>query len=427
MKLVWTRSCPSGVEHEKRIEGSRPQKKCRKEETQAPAAAAAKRSLPRRSSHRGQAKLLACRRSSVAAAGAQVINRDKRIWCLPPGHPHHHRQRDGTLGLAKPRQPLFRPTNKPFPNLDQFPLPPPSSTPLTTPKMDPPPLPPPTGTPPPPFRTALLAGALAGTTVDLTLFPLDTLKTRLQSSPGFFASGGFRGIYRGVGSALVGSAPGAALFFVTYEHIKSTSTLSPAATHMLAASLGEIAACAVRVPTEVVKQRAQAGQHGGRSGSALRAILGAPGGVVGVWRGLYRGWGITVMREVPFTVLQFPVWEGMKAWGRERRARTGRGLFGETAMPGEREVGAMEAGVYGSLAGALAAGVTTPLDVLKTRVMLSAQREGVGRIVRGILREHGVRPFFAGIGPRVMWISIGGAIFLGSYQWAVNAMERKRL
>ncbi|POR35685.1 Mitochondrial S-adenosylmethionine transporter, partial [Tolypocladium paradoxum] len=54
----------------------------------------------------------------------------------------------------------------------------------------------------PPFQSALLAGALAGTTVDLSLFPLDTLKTRLQSSAGFFPSGGFAGIYRGVGSAL---------------------------------------------------------------------------------------------------------------------------------------------------------------------------------------------------------------------------------
>ncbi|KAG6035160.1 hypothetical protein E4U41_006226, partial [Claviceps citrina] len=70
---------------------------------------------------------------------------------------------------------------------------------------------------PPSFQTALLAGALAGTTVDITLFPLDTLKTRLQSSAGFFPSGGFSGTYRGIGSAVVGSAPGAAFFFTTYE------------------------------------------------------------------------------------------------------------------------------------------------------------------------------------------------------------------
>lgn len=300
-----------------------------------------------------------------------------------------------------------------------------------------------TTTHPTPFDHALLAGALAGTTVDLTLFPLDTLKTRLQSAPGFFASGGFSGIYRGVGSAVVGSAPGAAFFFVTYEGAKSflsnttwlggnsNSSSSTGggsqgpAVHMLAASAGEIAACAVRVPTEVVKQRAQAGQHGGSSLSSLKHILSLRRtiGLAGVWRELYRGWSITVFREVPFTVIQFPLWEALKAFGRERRERTGAGLFGDLTKTGVDEVGALESGLYGSLAGAVAAGVTTPLDVLKTRVMLSAERRGFYSLAVEILRDHGVRPFFAGIGPRVMWISIGGAIFLGSYQWAVNALQ----
>ncbi|KAH8883805.1 mitochondrial carrier [Thozetella sp. PMI_491] len=298
----------------------------------------------------------------------------------------------------------------------------------------------------PSFQSALFAGGIAGTTVDLSLFPLDTLKTRLQSREGFFASGGFRGIYRGIGSAVVGSAPGAAFFFCTYETAKATLAArrsqipglgSPvegqAVDHMIAASVGEIAACAVRVPTEVVKQRAQAGQHGGRSLPALVAILQQRNtiGLVGVWRELYRGWGITVFREVPFTVIQFPLWEALKAWGRDRREKTGQGLFGDLAPPRRGneavpEVSASESAVYGSVSGAIAAGITTPLDVLKTRVMLSAQRESVLTIVRTILKEHGIRPFFYGIGPRVFWISAGGAIFLGSYQWAINTLERNK-
>lgn len=52
------------------------------------------------------------------------------------------------------------------------------------------------------------AGGCAGTAVDVTLFPLDTIKTRLQSSQGFFKAGGFRGIYSGLGAAAIGSAPG---------------------------------------------------------------------------------------------------------------------------------------------------------------------------------------------------------------------------
>ncbi|KAH6711115.1 mitochondrial carrier domain-containing protein [Leptodontidium sp. 2 PMI_412] len=281
--------------------------------------------------------------------------------------------------------------------------------------------------PQPAFTTALLAGALAGTTVDLSLYPLDTLKTRLQSSSGFLASGGFTGIYRGVGSAIVGSAPGAALFFCTYEYTKSflsarrhaksvieggggSEEWTAPIEHMLAASLGEVAACAVRVPTEVIKQRTQAGQYPS-SLSTIKAILSQRRvvGLSGVWMELYRGWSVTIMREVPFTVIQFPLWESMKEYRRRKS--------------GKESISAWESGLFGSAAGAIAAGTTTPLDVLKTRMMLAKEKTAVVPLLKQILRDSGPRAFFAGIGPRILWISAGGAIFLGSYQWAYNSLS----
>ena len=176
---------------------------------------------------------------------------------------------------------------------------------------------------------------------------------------------------------------------------------------MAAASVGEVAACAVRVPTEVVKQRAQALQGKG-SLDVLKAILrrGKQTGFAAVWGELYRGWGITVMREVPFTIIQFPIWEALKA---KRRRATGAAT-----------VSAVESGFFGSIAGAVAAGLTTPLDVLKTRLMLATEKQRVLTAAKTILHEHGLRSFFSGIGPRIMWISAGGAIFLGSYEWAHN-------
>jgi solute carrier family 25 S-adenosylmethionine transporter 26 len=278
------------------------------------------------------------------------------------------------------------------------------------------------------------AGGLAGTTVDLTLYPIDTLKTRLQSSAGFLPSGGFSGIYRGVGSAIVGSAPSAALFFVTYDSIKRLLAPTPRIaytasgtpykeiatyeerwrqplTHMAAASAGEVAACAVRVPTEVVKQRAQALQHPS-SLEALKYILGqrAKIGVAGVWREMYRGWSITIMREVPFTIIQFPLWEALKSYS-----------LSHSSSPNP-SVSATQSALFGSLAGAVAAGFTTPLDVLKTRLMLARERVGGLEMLRRILRESGPGALFSGIGPRIFWISAGGAIFLGSYQWATNRL-----
>lgn len=187
---------------------------------------------------------------------------------------------------------------------------------------------------------------------------------------------------------------------------------------MVAASVGEVAACAVRVPTEVVKQRAQAVQHPS-SLAALQHIIAQRHtmGLSRVWRELYRGWNITILREVPFTVIQFPLWEAMKQW---RMRQTSRG--GVRSRTISKEVPAVESAAFGSIAGAVAAGITTPLDVLKTRLMLSTERQKTLAVLRQILKESGPRAFFAGIGPRIAWISAGGAIFLGSYQWAINAL-----
>eukprot|EP00054_Salpingoeca_dolichothecata_P018087 m.110560 g.110560 ORF g.110560 m.110560 type:complete len:138 (-) comp22727_c0_seq5:553-966(-) len=94
-----------------------------------------------------------------------------------------------------------------------------------------------------PFVVALMAGGCAGITVDVCLFPLDTLKTRLQAEAGFRQAGGFRGIYRGLLATAAGSGPSAAAFFGTYETTrKYLNKAFPQHTHfnpMACASAGE--------------------------------------------------------------------------------------------------------------------------------------------------------------------------------------------
>ena len=51
------------------------------------------------------------------------------------------------------------------------------------------------------------SGASAGVVCDIVFFPLDTIKTRLQSQHGFQKSGGFTRIYQGIGPVIIGSAP----------------------------------------------------------------------------------------------------------------------------------------------------------------------------------------------------------------------------
>ncbi|NXU83796.1 SAMC protein, partial [Xiphorhynchus elegans] len=251
----------------------------------------------------------------------------------------------------------------------------------------------------------LKAGGVAGVCVDLILFPLDTVKTRLQSPQGFRKAGGFRGIYAGVPSTAIGSFPNAAAFFITYENVKSllphgsSSYLSPA-THMVAASLGEVVACLIRVPSEVVKQRAQVSP----SSSTLR-ILSHTLYHEGI-QGLYRGYKSTVLREIPFSLVQFPLWESLKDLWSWKQGHV---------------VDSWQSAVCGAFAGGFAAAVTTPLDVAKTRIMLAkaGSRNASGNVLTalaGIWRTQGLSGLFAGVVPRMAAISLGGFIFLGTYE-----------
>ena len=89
----------------------------------------------------------------------------------------------------------------------------------------------------PSFKRALLAGGAAGFAVDVSLFPIDTLKTRLQAPGGFRQAGGFSGIYRGLGAAAAGSVPGAALFFTAYERTKHALGAENTSAQVCAASV----------------------------------------------------------------------------------------------------------------------------------------------------------------------------------------------
>lgn len=57
------------------------------------------------------------------------------------------------------------------------------------------------------FFSSMISGGIAGTMCDFIFFPLDTLKTRLQSQHGFIKSGGFKQLYQGLGPVMIGSAP----------------------------------------------------------------------------------------------------------------------------------------------------------------------------------------------------------------------------
>eukprot|EP00092_Neocalanus_flemingeri_P076870 GFUD01095387.1.p1 GENE.GFUD01095387.1~~GFUD01095387.1.p1 ORF type:complete len:265 (+),score=60.11 GFUD01095387.1:42-836(+) len=250
-----------------------------------------------------------------------------------------------------------------------------------------------------PFLTSLVAGGTAGLVVDVTVYPLDTLKTRLQGKEGFRLLGGFNNLFKGIGPVVVGSVPHAALFFCTYDSVKALSEKmslkgSDTLVHMGAASLGEVVACVVGVPVEVVKQRRQVSNMS--SGKIVQRIWNGEGG-----RGFYRGYLSTLSREVPFSLIQMPLWELFKE---------------EWSRVVERNLRSEESAVCGSMGGVVAAVITNPLDVVKTRIMLAEGEMGPRQVLRNICQEEGLGSLFAGVVPRTVWIAVGGLIFFGVYE-----------
>ena len=125
--------------------------------------------------------------------------------------------------------------------------------------------------------------------------------------------------------------------------------------HSCAASCGEVAACLARVPTAVVTQRMQMGQYASFNEAVVK--IAAENGVMT----FYTGYWTTVAREIPFSFIQFPMYEGLKKFWR---------------MAQGSDTTAAQGAACGSLAGAISSAVTTPLDVAKTRMMIGAKTAG---------------------------------------------------
>ncbi|XP_040102550.1 S-adenosylmethionine mitochondrial carrier protein isoform X8 [Oryx dammah] len=205
----------------------------------------------------------------------------------------------------------------------------------------------------PGFTASLVAGGVAGVSVDLILFPLDTIKTRLQSPQGFYKAGGFYGVYAGVPSTAIGSFPNAAAFFVTYEYVKwilntdSSSYLMPV-THMLAASAGEV---------------------------------------------------------IPFSLVQFPLWESLKALWSWRQ--------GHVVDSWQSAVcGAFAGGFAAAVTTPLDVAKTR---IMLAKAGSSTASGNILSALHAVWRTQGLSGLFAGVFPRMAAISLGGFIFLGAY------------
>lgn len=290
--------------------------------------------------------------------------------------------------------------------------------------------------------------------MNLLVFPLDTLKTRLQSplyhqtyknSTAIANRALYRGLYQGIGTVILVAVPSSGVFFTTYEGLKyalASTWVPQPAVHSISSSIAQLLNCAVVTPAEVLKQNAQMftqddrqKRKGSPTMEVMRQLRKHP-------RKLWRGYTALVARDLPFTALQFPAFEYLKKILINRRSRK-RGGEPINGVFERAKVSAASAGIAGSAA----AWVTTPFDVVKTRVMLEAgaksenehvvKASGAARgkdatrgsgiqICKEVFKTEGTRGLFRGGLIRAMWTFVGNGLYMGCYEGARFYLEDRR-
>ncbi|KAI8970073.1 mitochondrial carrier domain-containing protein [Mycotypha africana] len=220
-----------------------------------------------------------------------------------------------------------------------------------------------------------------------------------------------RHLWRGVNSVVIGAGPAHALHYATYEACKEAFGGNTSGHHVLTnAAAGAIATLvhdSMMNPFDVVKQRMQ---MGGETTALYRNVrdcarqVFAKEGIVAFYISL----PTTLTMSIPFQSIQFATYEFF------RKVINPNGHYDPTTHA-----------MAGGLAGAIAASVTTPLDVVKTLLQTRGTnndpriRNCSGLVEAGkIIKErYGYAGFFRGFKPRVLTNMPSAAISWSVYEY----------
>jgi solute carrier family 25 iron transporter 28/37 len=279
------------------------------------------------------------------------------------------------------------------------------------------------------FAVNMLAGALAGISEHAVMYPIDSIKTRMQvfaTSPVAVYSGvgnaftristteGMRALWRGVSSVILGAGPAHALHFGTLEAVKELAGGNEAGNQWLATSLAGASATTVADafmnPFDVVKQRMQIHESQYRSvWQCARSVYATEG-----LAAFYVSYPTTLAITIPYSAIQYTVYEHIKRF-----------------MNPRNEYSPQSHIVAGGIAGGVAAAVTTPLDVAKTMLQTrgtSAEADirgvrGMQDAFRVIWARDGLKGFARGLSPRVLTNMPSSALCWMSYEFFKAAIR----
>ncbi|KAL8146626.1 hypothetical protein AgCh_004381 [Apium graveolens] len=264
------------------------------------------------------------------------------------------------------------------------------------------------------FWQFMVAGSVASSVEHMAMFPIDTLKTRMQvmgssSSTSYSAPvinlrqslssilriEGPAGLYRGIAAMGIGAGPAHAVYFSVYETFKKSllayGSPNNSAVHAVSGVFATVASDAVITPMDVVKQRLQ-------------------------------------LKNSPYKAVHFAAYEAAK-----------KGLMELSLDSVADEETLLVHATAGAAAGGLAAAVTTPLDVVKTRLQCQViivttlgelHRVSVDvigflviQLVQSIVKKDGYVGLMRGWVPRMLFHAPAAAICWSTYEAAKSFFQ----
>jgi solute carrier family 25 carnitine/acylcarnitine transporter 20/29 len=129
------------------------------------------------------------------------------------------------------------------------------------------------------------------------------------------------------------------------------------------------------------------------------------------FKGIYRGMGITLLRDTPSYFAYFVGYEGLKR------------LFQSMKKDGE-QLNTFDLLMAGGLSGFAAWVPAYPQDVIKSNFQNDLRYKSIGQVVRTLYKRSGPKAFFNGIGPTLVRAFPANAATFFAYEMAVDAMSK---
>jgi len=288
-----------------------------------------------------------------------------------------------------------------------------------------------------PFSVSFAAGAVAGISEILTMYPLDVVKTRVQlqdkSAVGvdryngmvdcfrkIIKNEGFSRLYRGITAPILMEAPKRATKFAAndewgkiYRNAFGVDKMNQSLSILTGATAGATESFVV-VPFELVKIRLQdkasAGKYNGMV-DVVRKIVAAEGPLA-----MYNGLESTMWRHVTWNAGYFGVIHQVKAM-----------------MPKAENKQAQMVNdlVAGSIGGTVGTMLNTPFDVVKSRIQNTPRVPGVTPkynwtlpSVAIVAKEEGLGALYKGFIPKVLRLGPGGGILLVVFTGVIDQYKK---